>query len=53
MSKFEKSHNTIETSVESARIEKSLNDDAGGQNNSEQFDTKIESITRSEKSDKV
>ena len=53
MSKFEKSDNTIDTSMESARIEKSLNDDAGGQSNSEQFDTKIESITRSEKADKV
>ena len=53
MSKFEKSDNTIDTSMESARIEKSLNDDAGGQNNSEQFDTKIESMTRSGKADKV
>ena len=53
MSKFEKSDNTLDTSMESARIEKSLNDDAGGQSNSEHFDTKIESITRSEKADKV
>ena len=53
MSKFKKSDNAIDTSMESARIEKSLNDDAGGQSNSEQFDTKIESITRSEKAEKV
>ena len=53
MSKFKKSDNAIDTSMESARIEKSLNDDAGGQSNSEQFDTKIESMTRSGKADKV
>jgi len=53
MSKFKKSDNAIDTSMESARIEKSLNGDAGGQSNSEQFDTKIESITRSEKAEKI
>ena len=53
MSKFKKSDNAIDTSMESARIEKSLNGDAGGQSNSEQFDTKIESMTRSGKADKV
>ena len=53
MSKFEKCDNAIDTSMESARIVKSLNDDAGGQSISEQFDTNIESITRSAKADKV